>query len=218
MANKRPSRIPKQFKPRRIRLEPPPDLSAEQREQWLRADEMADAPQTYRHGNFFVVHDVTVHNSSVIDLNGKTFFRHTGPVEEVFLITGAMLNLRAGGGRLYARRFDSMPDALFANAGFVIMDQVLAGNPNIDLAALAATAEAMPDDDEDEVEDLQDDDDALTIDDDEDEADEAALREALRADGLDMRVLDDDYGDDGDDGDDDGDGNSWNGASETYRR
>jgi hypothetical protein len=121
---KKPIPMASPHKPKRIEQVAPEGLSPEEQKQWQ--EEEAIAPEAWRHNNFLVLYQRESQDSIVADLNGKTFFRHLGPIEEVFALTVAMQAAKAQNRPVYEENFEEFSDEDFVDEGMMVLDDIMA--------------------------------------------------------------------------------------------
>jgi hypothetical protein len=110
-------------KPRQIVQVAPEGLTPEETKQW--EEEAAAAPEAWRHNNFLILYQREQQDSMVADLNGKTFFRHLGTLEEVFALTGAMQAAKWQNQRIYAENFEDFDDEDFVDEGMMVLEDMM---------------------------------------------------------------------------------------------
>jgi hypothetical protein len=123
-------------KPKRIILPAPDNLTSEQLRQWQEQEEAA--PESWRHNNFFILYKREDQDSIVADLNGKTFLRHRGPIEEVFALVNALQAAKWQNRRVYEENFEDLSDDEFVDEGMMVLDDIMAvaDSPLPDLSEL----------------------------------------------------------------------------------
>lgn len=131
---KKPLATSTPHKPRQIVLPAPEGLSPEELKIWEEGE--AIAPESWRHNNFFILYRRAEQDSMVVDLNGKTSFRHLGPLEEVFALTSALYAAKAQNRRVYDENFEDFSDEDFVDEGMMILDEIMAmpDSPEPDLS------------------------------------------------------------------------------------
>ena len=121
---KKPIPMSSPHKPKRIVQVAPEGLSPEELKQW--EEEEAVAPEAWRHNNFLVLYQREAQDSMAADLNGKTFFRHLGPIEEVFALTSAMQAVKWQNRPVYEEDFAEFDDEDFVDEGMMVLEDIMA--------------------------------------------------------------------------------------------
>lgn len=132
---KKPASSEMVYKPKQLQAIPPPGIDDEQMRQFI--EHSNEEIQLYRHANFLIIYNTFGQEGSVADLNGKTFLRHTGPVNEIFAIINAIQTLRAQNAdkrleRIYPEAMQELSDEEFEDTGFEVMDQFINGDTGFD--------------------------------------------------------------------------------------
>lgn len=120
---KKPIPMASPHKPRQIEIPVPKGLSPEELKEWEK--EAAAAPEAWRHNNFLILHQRAQQDNIVADLNGKTFFRHIGALEEVFALTDAMQAAKWQNQRIYEENFEEFSDEEFFGEGMVVLEDLM---------------------------------------------------------------------------------------------
>ena len=120
---KKPIPMSSPHKPKRIVLSAPEGLSPEELKQW--EEEEAVSLESWRHNNFLILYRREQQDSIVVDLNGKTFFRHLGAIEEVFALTGAMQAAKWQNRLVYEEDFQDFSDEDFVDEGMMVLDDIM---------------------------------------------------------------------------------------------
>lgn len=82
--------------------------------------------QTWRYGSFMIVFNTIEESSMMVDLNGGTFLRHLGTLDEVLAIVGSLLHTRVHGQQLYPDEFTDLEDGEFIAEGMDAMEDIMA--------------------------------------------------------------------------------------------
>ncbi len=81
--------------------------------------------QSWRYGCFMIVFNTIEESSMIIDLNGSSFVRHLGSLDEVLALVGALLTVRVHGQPLYPDEFTDLEDDAFIVEGMDAMEDIM---------------------------------------------------------------------------------------------
>lgn len=120
---KKPIRQPMPQKPRRLELIPPEDLSPEELEAIKEAEQ--GASDSYRQGNFLILHSPDEERAVAVDLNGKTVIHHLGSFSEITAIVTLLQGVKSGNQRVYENTFADLTDDDFLDEGLTALDDIM---------------------------------------------------------------------------------------------
>jgi hypothetical protein len=121
---KKPFMQPPPHKPRRIIVQPPEDLSAQEMEEAQIVEEAA--PDAYRQGNFLIMHSPEDERAVVVDLNGKTVIHHLGTFGEITAMVTVLQGVRSQNQQVYEETFEELTDEEFIEEGMAALEDIMA--------------------------------------------------------------------------------------------